>query len=565
MRQQSGSAKAGSSSAIRNCRKQPREQSSLSSGLAALGLTLASMPCAVAAVFTVTSAGDPGAAGLSLRQAVAMANSPSDVVEFDPSLVGSTITLTQGYIYSDTGVTIVGPGADKLTISAGNATEVLRINFAHEVAAAPSEISGLTLTGGAVTLLGGGAIYASDSSVYVHDSVVTGNSGRFGAIYVRGLQGDAITAHFKNVVVSNNSGAATGVTSVIGLNGASDMTASIENCTISSNPGGAIYAGQGVDVTVSGSIISGNGGSSGGAIRAYKSKSLTVTYSTISGNSSVGDGGGIWSNGTPVTIAATRITGNTAGGDGGGMLLTGSGIVQVTASEISANSAYDYGGGIDVRNSTSLTIQRSLISGNQLTDFTSGARGGGLALQHLSGTTTISNSTFYRNFAYEGGGGIGIFDATTGNNTSIVNSTIAKNTTFVAYSNGILGAGQPAIDSSIIANNYNAYQKTQDLVGDFKVSYSLIKNPSAATIAIFGDIFNILDGTDPLLGPLAVNGGPTRTMLPAAGSPVLDKGNPDIACCVDQRGVPRVFNGEVDMGAVERQTPEVMVFLSGFD
>src|SRR5262249_2806233 len=111
-------------------------------------------------------------------------------------------------------------------------------------------------------------------------------------------------------------------------------------------------------------------------------------------------------------------------------------------------------------------------------------------------------------------------------------------------------------------NNFNAYQQTQDLTGTFTVGYSLIKNPSAATI-LGGQ--NITSGTDPQLGPLANNGGPMLTLLPAAGSPVLDKGAPGIQSGLDQRLLSRVVNGRVDMGAVERQIPEVIIFRNGFD
>jgi hypothetical protein len=52
---------------------------------------------------------------------------------------------------------------------------------------------------------------------------------------------------------------------------------------------------------------------------------------------------------------------------------------------------------------------------------------------------------------------------------------------------------------------------------------------------------------------LAYNGGPTLTMAPATSSPVINAGNPAFAAppATDQRGLPRVANGRVDMGAVE--------------
>ncbi|PZA07012.1 MULTISPECIES: choice-of-anchor Q domain-containing protein [unclassified Meiothermus] len=66
-------------------------------------------------------------------------------------------------------------------------------------------------------------------------------------------------------------------------------------------------------------------------------------------------------------------------------------------------------------------------------------------------------------------------------------------------------------------------------------------------------------GQDPSLGALADNGGPVRTHLPNAGSPVLDK-VPASACTdlggnpvsTDARGVSRPQSGSCDIGAVER-------------
>ena len=72
------------------------------------------------------------------------------------------------------------------------------------------------------------------------------------------------------------------------------------------------------------------------------------------------------------------------------------------------------------------------------------------------------------------------------------------------------------------------------------------------------------NNTDPKLGPLQNNGGPTQTMALPSGSPAIDAGNPS-GCkdsqghllTTDQRGMPRhdtEDTGGCDMGAYERQT-----------
>jgi CSLREA domain-containing protein len=64
-------------------------------------------------------------------------------------------------------------------------------------------------------------------------------------------------------------------------------------------------------------------------------------------------------------------------------------------------------------------------------------------------------------------------------------------------------------------------------------------------------------GVDPLLGPLADNGGSTLTHLPLAGSPLIDAGSNELCPPTDQRGMARPADGNgdgqavCDIGAVE--------------
>jgi hypothetical protein len=65
-----------------------------------------------------------------------------------------------------------------------------------------------------------------------------------------------------------------------------------------------------------------------------------------------------------------------------------------------------------------------------------------------------------------------------------------------------------------------------------------------------------LNNTDPHLGPLANNGGPTLTHLPESGSPAIDAIPAGVNGCGtslinDQRGAPRPIHGKCDIGAVE--------------
>ncbi len=62
-------------------------------------------------------------------------------------------------------------------------------------------------------------------------------------------------------------------------------------------------------------------------------------------------------------------------------------------------------------------------------------------------------------------------------------------------------------------------------------------------------------GANPLLGPLANNGGTTRTHALLAGSPAVGAGSNPAQLPFDQRGAsfPRVHGSATDIGAYEQQ------------
>ena len=77
---------------------------------------------------------------------------------------------------------------------------------------------------------------------------------------------------------------------------------------------------------------------------------------------------------------------------------------------------------------------------------------------------------------------------------------------------------------------------------------------SAIYLSRTGDQIN----TNPLLGPLQDNGGPTFPHALLPGSPAIDVGNPNFRSPpYDQRGCPfdRVFNGRIDISSFETQPP----------
>jgi hypothetical protein len=101
----------------------------------------------------------------------------------------------------------------------------------------------------------------------------------------------------------------------------------------------------------------------------------------------------------------------------------------------------------------------------------------------------------------------------------------------------------------------------QDVSGAFiSDGHNLIGvvNGSTGFGAAGDQLGNVGDPLDPMLAPLANNGGPTRTHALLAGSPAIDQGDNNGAPTTDQRGVSRPRDGDgngsriVDIGAFER-------------
>ncbi len=329
------------------------------------------------------------------------------------------------------------------------------------------------------------------------------------------------------------------------------------------------------NVTLSGLAIRHGHALHGGGV--LNTGTLTIKNSVISANTAYvscsssfcdDSGGGIY-NGGALSINHSSITGNKASvyctdqcATLGGGIFNEGGTLMINNSTISGNSAspscpfrgafcHSDGGGIFNDNGT-LTISKSTVSGNSANES------GGIDNR---GTLTISNSTLAGNSAYftrgnAFGGGI-----SNGGTLAINNSTISGNSAqggIGSYGGGIYGTA--TIQNSIVANSTsggNCYGTMTSL------GYNL-SSDNSCSFSGAGDLNN----TDPLLGPLQYNGGPTQTMALASGSPAIDAGNPT-GCTdnlghplkTDQRGQPRPDTEDInegklscDMGAYERQS-----------
>ena len=232
-------------------------------------------------------------------------------------------------------------------------------------------------------------------------------------------------------------------------------------------------------------------------------------------------------------MANSTISGNSTGSSGGGISISGSGLVpgsSIVNSTVSGNSAKTSGGGI----AGGATVENSTISGNS-----AGMSGGG-----IYGSATVENSTISGNSAGTSGGGIY-------NNSSlhVTLSTIPGNS--APSGGGIYNVG--SVDMS--NTSLNAGASGENIFNDggtvTSFGYNLSSDDGGGYLNGPGDLIN----TDPLLGPLQNNGGPTFTHALLPGSPAIDAGDPNFTPppLNDQRGCPRVINGRVDIGSFERQ------------
>jgi predicted outer membrane repeat protein len=286
------------------------------------------------------------------------------------------------------------------------------------------------------------------------------------------------------------------------------------------NVGGVIYVNTapGLPVTVSGLTVTGGGGLSGVGI-AENNGALTVSNCVITGNTVTVSGfsfaGGIFSFGGSLIVDGCTITGNSTTGNGGG-----------------------------IGSSGSLTIQNSTVANNKAS-----GSGGGI---YSVGNIVVENSTIANNSSEGSGGGIIGFA-----NTLVENCTVSGNSASVKGGGIYESAGVLlSIASTIVAKN-SATISGKDIFGTVQADYSLIgvrnDGPSFTPASANDKTGTFAAPLDPLLAPLANNGGPTQTMAFLAGSPCIDAGANPAALATDQRGTgyPRIVNGTSDIGAYE--------------
>jgi len=570
-----------------------------------------------AGTITVTSLNDSGPG--TLRTALASA-ADGDTINFS---VTGTISQFSGELLATNSIEIIGPGPDLLAINrVGGYSRVFHIGSNIVVS-----ISSLTITRGLSEYdpFGGAGIYSDHATLIISNCAVTHG---YAIPYGGAIYNDHGKLTISACTLEGNSAGSAGGVYNDGNGGTASLE--IVNSTVSSNwtvfeegmGGGIFNNGQGgsAAVRIVGSIVNDNIAYCGGGIYNFGNSgiaSVVIANSTLSSNWAYGSYGGgienIGARGTAtVEIINSALSSNEAGyfsyyaGYGGGIDNLG-GNVDVANSTLSGNSAtsrYGRGGGINNRlgtfrvlNSTlssnlaangggvfnegydsavaSLEISNSTLNGNSATNgngiYNYGVYGSGTVAVQIVNSTLSGNSATNTEFgsdiynfadSFGGQGGLAILQ--------IVNSTLSGNSATNAILNsGIYnvadapGTAIVMIASTVLDAGVSGLNVTNDLGTVTSLGYNLSSDDGGGFLTATGDQTN----TNPMLGPLQDNGGPTFTCALLPGSPAINAGDPnfdpyafDPPLLYDQRGTgfPRVVCGRIDIGAFEVQDTPVI-------
>jgi len=228
-----------------------------------------------------------------------------------------------------------------------------------------------------------------------------------------------------------------------------------------------------------------------------------------------------------VALWGVTITGGDAPLAHGGAIRLNYGTLILDHTTISGNSA-GAGGGIYGDMDCSLIVKKSTVSEN------SAGWAGGIAASTFC-TLIVENSTISGNSASFGGG---IYNADAF--VHLYNTTVSENSA-ADPGGGLFCHGDTVLKNTIVANNAPG----DDCWGPYEITshgHNLDSDGTCNLDPAKGDLPN----TDPRLGPLQDNGGPTFTHALLFGSPAMDAGDNSSCPATDQRGFTRPMDGDGD-------------------
>jgi hypothetical protein len=322
--------------------------------------------------------------------------------------------------------------------------------------------------------------------------------------------------------------------------------------------GGAIFAGGLTEAVLSGCEFVNNSASNGGGI-LNRGSTLTIIDCRFSGNAALGVGDGQYGNGGGVYIDGMNYE-----NPGGDFLMCGTSFEgNIGMTHGSGMFSYFYEGSESV-------VRDCMFDGNE---FDNGGSGSG-ALYHEAAPLTLTGTTFSNNTGGMHAGSIFLgqnseafitnctfaTNRVSGNAGGLFNGAAIAHLTNCTFSGNDADYG-PAIfkgtdatvtlQNTLFANNTtaNQYSATScheamtDLGGNLQWPRTKA-NGNDDQPCVSG-----IEFADPLLQPLADNGGFSKTFALGAGSPAI--GHATDCPATDQRGLPRA--SPCDTGAYEHQ------------
>jgi predicted outer membrane repeat protein len=455
-----------------------------------------------------------------LRQALLNASN-GDMIEFAPGVSGAIVL--ESTLEITTSVTINGPGQHVLTLDGGSQYRVVYI------------YEGLTVTITGLTIANG---RASEGGGFT-------NTGGGGGILNSGLSLTVSECSFINNVAAETGGAISNDhdPSLIGA-----PTFIATKCSFSDNSapgGGAIYSGA--TAIIAECSFTGNSSQDvGGAIVIFGP--LHIESSFFADNTAT-FGGAVYNVSAPTFSVANSTFSKNIAEAGGAIYNTY--FLPGCENDI-FNCTFDNNASSAIFNHTDFasllqTVANSTFSGNSGSEQSGDAGGISNYVDNSHGSQHIRllNCTFNGNSGVSAGA---VLTLCPPGSTAIVEM---GNTIFAAGSQGanLANMGLPT-DVSLISLGYNLSSDDDS---------AFLNQPTDQ------------NSTNPLLGPLQDNGGPTFTHALLPLSPAIDKGKNVTSSTTDQRGFartvdnPAIANGSggdgTDIGAVEFEcsAPQVAI------
>jgi hypothetical protein len=504
-----------------------------------------------------------------------------------------TLAVSGGFL--DQNIVNIPSGASPSSLSEGDGGGIAVDGPTTLTGATVSANSVVPATASTNTTAFGGGIDAIAGLSTVAGSGITGNTATSdsvtagGGIAIQGglpgITGTQITGNTATVTNGSFTGGYMGLGSLAGGGGVAavqDGSVAMASSTVSGNSvqasttetaptGSTLEAGGGGLLVLSGTsvinstTITGNGAGStgatvtegdGGGVLALNSSvgGLIIQRSQLTSNTAYsGLGGGLISVDTgSTTLQGDTITGNTAtatpgpfanaSGSGGGVF--GSGTTSITNTWLAGNHADLVGGGL-------VESGGGLLTGDTVSGNTAGSGAGLYAapLVAVSQPVQIVNSTFAGNDAQGPGGGIVANAVGVDVNYSTVTANGGSSGSGIYLAPGSTSSPDSSVNvtGSIVSGNVtddcaSAYYGSVVTSSGYNLLGSTCTNDPAPTDLV---------GVDAKLGPLANNGGPTRTVALLPGSPAINAGGGPNCPSTDQRGEPRPQGKACDIGAFE--------------